>query len=247
MKLEIRDRRESPPRRSIRRRAGLGLVEVMICVTIGSMLLTSVAVAFKGSFNSYKDSQERGQMLNSARSFMSRITGDIRMCDSAAPYDPVTATTTTENGQFNSGTMPGSTQSGLASAGGSGVVGIQMVKTHADSWDPLASPTNPVIITYWLDAANTQILMTRKYGSVAPTPVQVCKFAQTLQIYMMPAMRPAQFRDRMGGRIALRRAVVDMSLANKNASGTRILSDGGQDLTLTFSDAAVPRKTYPGL
>jgi hypothetical protein len=247
MKLENTVQQKSSPPRTIRRRAGLGLVEVMLCMTIGSMLLTAVAVAFKGSFNSYKDSQQRGQMLNGARGFMSRITGDIRMCDSAVPYDPTSATSTSENSQFNAGTMPGSPTSGFSSAGGSGVCGIQMVKTHADSWDPLASPTNPVIITYWLDAANTQVLMTRKYGSVAPTPSQVCNFAQTLQIYMMPIYVQPNSATGWAGGYVMRRAVVDMTLANKNANGARILSDGGQDLLLSFSDAAVPRKTYPGL
>ena len=221
-----------------RRRRGLSLVEVMLCAGIGAMLLTSVAVAFRSSFNSYKDSQQRGQMLNAARGFMYRITSDIRMCDSAAPYDPNATTLSTENAEFSSGQVPGSTKAGLPSANGSGTIGIQMVKTHSDSWDPLASATNPVVITYWMDTTKMQVMCTRKYGSVAPTPAPVCSFVQTFQIYMMPVFTTSGY--------VFRRAVVDMSLANKDANGNRILTDGGQDLTLTFSDAAVPRKTYPG-
>src|ERR1700743_1887224 len=105
----------------VRRRRGLSLVEVLICVAIGSMLLLSVGVAFRGSFNSYKDAQQRGHMLNDARGFMSRVTADIRMCDSAAPYDTTSATWTNEKSQFASGQVPGNTASGL---GGSGVLGI---------------------------------------------------------------------------------------------------------------------------
>jgi prepilin-type N-terminal cleavage/methylation domain-containing protein len=221
-----------------RRRRGLSLVEVMLCTAIGAMLLTSVAVAFKSSFNSYKDSQQRGQMLNAARGFMYRITSDIRMCDSAAPYDASTTTSATENSQFSSGEIPGNTAAGLPSAGGSGVIGIQLVKSHSDSWDPLASATNPVLITYWFDPTKMQVMCTRKYGTTAPTPTAVCSFVQTFQIYMSPVFTPNGY--------IFRRAVVNMTFANKDANGNRILTDGGQDLTLTFSDAAVPRKTYPG-
>jgi Tfp pilus assembly protein PilW len=224
---------------SLRRsRRGLSMVEVLMCVTIGAMLLTSVAVAFRSSFNSYKDSQQRGQMLNAARGVMYRITSDIRMCDSAAPYDPNATVLATENTQFSSGKVPGSPTPGLSGAGGSGVLGIQLVKTHSDSWDPLASATNPVIISYWLNTATMQIMCTRQYGSVAPTPTPVCSFVQTFQIYMLPVFSNSGY--------VFRRAVVDMSLANKDANGNRILVDGGQDLTLTFSDAAVPRKLWPG-
>jgi prepilin-type N-terminal cleavage/methylation domain-containing protein len=225
------------------RHRGLSLVEVMLCTAIGAMLMTSVAVAFKSSFNSYKDSQQRGQMLNAARGFMYRITSDIRMCDSAAPYDPTVATANTETTQFNTGKVPGSVTAGLPSAGGTGVIGIQLTKSHADTWDPLASPTNPVLITYWLNTATMQVMCTRKYGSVTPTATPVCSFVQTFQIYMMPVLSGTASQ----GQYVLRRAVIDMSLANKDANGNRILTDGGQDLTLTFSDAAVPRKTFPGL
>src|SRR5271168_3634082 len=108
-----------PIQRAHRRvRRGLSMVEVLICVSIGAMLLTSVALAFRSSFNSYKDSQQRGQMLNCAREFMSHITSDVRMCDSAAPYDPTATVNTTVVNQFNGGQMPGSPTAGFASAGG---------------------------------------------------------------------------------------------------------------------------------
>jgi hypothetical protein len=242
----------SPPITTHRRRAprGLGLVEVLMCVSIGAMLLTAVAVAFKSSFNSYKDSQQRGQMLNSARGFMSRITADIRMCDSAAPYDPTPATNTTETSQFLSGQVPGTPTPGLLSAGGTGIIGIQLVKSHPDSWDPLASSTNKVLVTYWYDSTKEQIFMTRKMGSgAAPTPSVVCNFVQTCQFFMLPFNSPAEplaTPSPWAGGYVLQRAVVDMTLANKDANGNRILTDAGQDLTLTFSDAACPRRQYPG-
>ncbi len=231
----------------LRRIGGLSLIEVMACVVIGSMLLTSVAVAFRGSFNSYKDGQQRGQMLNSVRGFMARITSDIRMSDSAAPYDITPLISTSENAQFNGQIVPGNPTAGLSGAGGSGVAGIQLLKTHSDSWDPLASVANPVLITYWYDAPNKQILMTRKYGAITPAPQTVCSFVQSLQIYMLPIFIPANPQTQTAAAVILRRAVVSISTANINASGSRILSDGGQDLMLNLTDAAVPRKSFPGL
>ncbi len=230
-----------------RNRRALSLVEVLICVSIASMLLTSVAVAFRASFNSYKDSQQRGQMLNSARGFMVRITSDIRMSDSAAPYDLSSTISASENAQFNSQVVPGTPTAGLSSAGGTGVLGIQLLKTHADTWDPLASVANPVLITYWFDSANSQIMMTRKYGAIAPTPVVVCRFVQTFQVYMLPVFIPANPLTKTPSAVILRRASVSITTANKDANGARIISDGGQDLTLALTDAAVPRKTFPGL
>jgi Tfp pilus assembly protein PilW len=238
-----------------RLRRGLGLVEVLLCVAIGAMLLTAVAVAFRASFNSYKDSQQRGQMLNSARSLMSRITADIRMSDAVhdathslpAPYDITTSVWTSESNQWLAGNVPGNPTAGLPTAGGSGIQGIQLIKTHADSWDPLASTASPVVITYWFDNTSKQVFMTRQLGAGVPsTPLVVCSFVQTFQIYMEPVYESPNTTVSFNGGFVLQRAVINMTLANKDVNGARILSDGGQDLTLTFSDAATPRRLYPG-
>ena len=69
--------------RSRRARRGLSLVEVLLCASIGAMILTAVAIAFRASFNSYKDNQQRGQMLNSVRGCVYSMTEDIRMSDVA--------------------------------------------------------------------------------------------------------------------------------------------------------------------
>ncbi|HUO10618.1 MAG TPA: prepilin-type N-terminal cleavage/methylation domain-containing protein [Phycisphaerae bacterium] len=234
------------PRAMPRPRRGLGLVEVLLCVAIGSMLLTAVAVAFRASFNSYKDSQQRGQMLNSARGCMSRITGDIRMSDAADVYDTTTATYNNEHSEFNALQVPGNTAAGLPSTGGSGVLGITLWKTHADSWDPLASSTNPVRIDYWFDPIQKQVFMKRTFTSSGAVtgPLVICNFVQTFQIYMLPILAPAnpQANPPFSGGIVLKRAVINMTLANKDSNGARILADGGQDLTLTFSDSASPRR-----
>ena len=64
--------------------------------------------------------------------------------------------------------MPGSPHSGMSSAGGSGVAGIQMLKTHSDKIDPTASAATPVTITYWYDPTQEEIFMTRANSGAVP-------------------------------------------------------------------------------
>lgn len=227
-----------------RRARGLSIIELVIFMTISSVLLLAIGTAFVASFNSYKESSERGQLLNSVRSFMYKITTDIRACDAAGPYDPVASTATMESTQFVSLLVPGAPTSGLVAAGGTGVLGIQLVKSHPDSIDPAASAANPVTITYWLDSANERILMTRQTGAISPTPTVVCNYVQSLQIYLQPVYVPANPRTGATAGIALSRAAIWVTLANRDANGKRLIADASQFLTLTLTDSAVPRKNF---
>jgi hypothetical protein len=210
------------------------------------MLLTAVAVAFQGSFNSYKDAQERGHLLNAGRDLMYRIINDIRMADSAGPYDPTSTTFSTLKGQFASQIVPGSPTAGPSSAGGSGCLGIQLAKTHADTLDPTASPTNPVLITYWFDAPTNTVYMSRKTGSAAAVIYPMSPYVQSFTLYLQPVLVSANPNTGTAASIQMLRAVVNTTLANKNAAGTRILTDGSQNLTLTLTDSAMPRRTFGG-
>ena len=225
---------------------GLGLIEVLLCVTISSMLLTAVGAACRSSFNSYKDAQQRGWMLHAARGGLDQITADIRSADSAAPYDPAASIATAENVQFSAGAVPGNPTPGLPSAGGSGVQGVQLLKTHADSRDPGASADNPLIIRYWLDAGARTIYMTREMGAATPTPYPVATSVQSLQIYMQPLLVSPKPQTGTSALAVCGQVVVSVSLANVDSSGERISSDGRQNLTPTFCDTAVPRKMLPG-
>lgn len=226
------------------KRRGLSLVEVLICASLGSMLLTAVGMAFRASFNSYKDAQQRGQMVNSVRGLVARMAADVRMCDSALPYDNNLVICNAETSQFKSGTVPGNPVSGYSATGGSGSIGIQLLKTHADSWDPTASSANPILITYWYDNTTQQIWMTRQPISGATVQAQsVCKFVQSLQIYLLPYPNPVNDPTTP---FILKRASITVTLANKDASGNRLIVDAGQDQTLTLTDSAAPRKTFPG-
>ena len=234
------------PSATCRTRRGLGLFELLACLSISSMLLTAVAVAYKTSFNSYRDSQQRGQMLNSGRGVLSMMVGDIRRADAAGPYDPSSTVTTNENTQFNNQIVPGTPNSGMPSSGGSGVIGIQLAKTHPDSIDLTASVAHPVLITYWFSSATQQVLMTRQTSATPVTPQVVGNFVQNMQIYMQPVYVPANPSAGTTAGVVLQRAVITLTLANKDANGKQIIV-GGQDLTLTLSDAAMPRKNFSGL
>ncbi len=237
------------PRAANRKPRGLSLVEVLLCASIGAMILTAVAIAFRASFNSYRDNQQRGQMLNSVRGCLYSITEDIRNSDVAWPYDLTTAVSNTENTEFSTQyVVPGNPTSGMSSAGGTGVAGIQMEKTHPDTHDPTASASTPVIITYWYDPTQQEIFMTRKLGSAATgSAVLMCQFVQDLQIYMLPQYIPPQPQANLSAGATLRRATVTVTLANKSANGGRILAEADQDLTMVITDAAVPRRNFPGL
>ena len=232
------------PRARIR---GLSLVEVLLCLAISSMLLTAVGVAFLASFNSYQDAQQRGQMLNAARSGLYQMTADIRAADAVAPYDTTGSVSLNENTLFNSQVVPGNPTPGLPSAGGSGVCGFQILKTHADSRDPSASPANPVTITYWYDPTKQTIFMTRQSGATIPAPYPVCTFVQSMQVYLQPLLLPPNPQTKTSAIIVCRRAVITITLANKDSSGNRILAEANQELTLSFTDSAVPRKGFPGI
>ena len=235
-----------PPRSRPHRARALALIEVLACLTISSMLLTAVAVAFRGSFNSYKDAQQRGQLLDAGRDLMYRLITDIRMADSAGPYDPNATTFNNEKTQFASQIVPGSPLSGPATGGGSGTVGIQLAKTHADSVDPTASPSNPVLITWWFNAPSRTVYMSRKTGSGAAVTTTMSNFVQSFTLYLQPVLVPANSTTNTPATVAMLTAVVSTTLANKTAAGSRILADGGQDLTLTFTDSAMPRRTFGG-
>jgi Tfp pilus assembly protein PilW len=233
-------------KRFLAARRGLGMVELLVCLGISSMLLTAVGFAYLGSFNSYRDSQERGQMLNLGRGFMNQIISDIRMCDGGGPYDPDSTVNSVETLQFADLSIPGNPTAGPPSAGGSGAIGITLIKTHPDGFDSTASIGSPVTITYQFDNANKQIIRTRTQG--ASTNVTIaCTCVQNFKVYLQPVLIPANAQTSAPAHVALLRAVVNTSMQNKDANGKQLINGGGQLLTLVLSDAAMPRCTFGGI
>jgi Tfp pilus assembly protein PilW len=240
IKIGTTSRKRWPARR------GLGVVELLVCLGISSMLLTAVGFAYLGSFNSFRDSQERGQMLNLGRGFMSQIIADIRMCDGGVPYDPSSSVNSVETLQFADLTIPGNPTSGPPVSGGSGAIGITLVKTHPDGFDSTASIASPVSITYQFDSTNKQIIRTRTQGA-STTVTIACTCVQNFKVYLQPVLIPANAQTGSPAHVALLRAVVSTTMQNKDGNGNQIIAKGGQLLTLVLSDSAMPRCTFGGI
>jgi prepilin-type N-terminal cleavage/methylation domain-containing protein len=71
--------------RSLHRRRGVGLVEMLVALAISAALLTSVAVALDASFKAYAANQQHAQLMQRARLAMNRIITCIRSTDTHAP------------------------------------------------------------------------------------------------------------------------------------------------------------------
>lgn len=70
-----------------RRRAGMGLFELMAALAISATLLTTLAIAVDSSIKAYKINQEQASLLQHARVALHRITHTVRNCTSHAPID----------------------------------------------------------------------------------------------------------------------------------------------------------------
>lgn len=224
-------------------RRGITLIELMVSLVIGATLMGACGNAFLGGLSGYSDNMVRGQMLNMGRNGLDNIAKDIRMSDVHEPYDPATAVRTNETTQFYSGVVPGSGTPGLASAGGSGVIGIRMLKKHADYQDPTASTANPVTIIYWLDSANRQILCTRQAGAGPVVQTTVCTGVQNFRVFMQPIYIPYDPVTGLAGAWGLQRAVMQTSLANQGPTGQPVFT-GDREIAMNLTNAAAPRRSF---
>jgi Tfp pilus assembly protein PilW len=81
------------PARPVRRktRAGLGLPELLLALSISAALLTATAVAVDASFKAYGVNQSQAQLAQRARVAMHRIVSYIRTTDAHRPDndDPI--------------------------------------------------------------------------------------------------------------------------------------------------------------
>jgi prepilin-type N-terminal cleavage/methylation domain-containing protein len=74
-------------KRSLRKRRGVGLIELLLALAISAMLLTATAVAVDASFKAYANNQEQSSLLQQARMALNRMVTSIRTSDSHAPAD----------------------------------------------------------------------------------------------------------------------------------------------------------------
>ena len=222
-------------------RLGMTLVETLLALTIGALLLCACASAFRAGLNGYSENVARGQMLNMGRDFLADVAQDVRMSDAHSPYDTHSSIQASENSEFCSGTIPGYPTPG---PGGSGTIGIVMIKTHPDSRDPSAASNNPVTLTYWFDATQHQILCRRQYGSASPLPPTViCKGVQDANMHMQSVYVPYDPQTCAAAGWALRRVTFKLSLINQDSNGQPVFP-GNPKATMDLTNAAAPRRTF---
>ena len=73
-----------------RKRCGFGLtvVELLLTLSIATILLTGVATAIHASFKNYQENEDMFKAINSARQALLRITSELRTADAADPASP---------------------------------------------------------------------------------------------------------------------------------------------------------------
>jgi hypothetical protein len=81
------------------RRAGIGLVETLIALSIAAALLTATAAAIDASFKAYEVNQEQSLLMQRARLAIHRILTQIRVTAEHGPHD------SSLNGNFAAGTV----------------------------------------------------------------------------------------------------------------------------------------------
>ena len=84
----------APGMRSIRRAAGLSIVELLVSLVISALLLTAVTVALNASFHAYATAAESASTQSACRLVMQRTMALIREGTLHDAYDPADATVT---------------------------------------------------------------------------------------------------------------------------------------------------------
>lgn len=67
---------------------GFTIVELLVALTIASMLLAAVATAFNASIINYRENEDIFKAINSARGALLRITSQLRTADAVDPNSP---------------------------------------------------------------------------------------------------------------------------------------------------------------
>lgn len=219
----------------MQKRRGLALPEVLICLTICSLLLTATAVAFNASVHSYRDNQERNQLLSNGKLALRQMVRDIRIADSHAPInDTIQANATT---LFAAGTATENS-------------GIQLVfSTPSGDFPSVSSSNNAtwVYLKYAFNSTNKTIELTKQVGNQTPVTTTVARYVQDFRVRMEPARSTANVYSGNATYDILLRGVVSITLQNVDANGKMINNQGNQDVTIRLTDAAMPRKAFSGL
>jgi Tfp pilus assembly protein PilW len=207
------------PRR--RRSRGLSLFELLLCVSIGAMMLLATGIAFRASVMAYRDNTDRNMLISQGRTAMRQIISEIRQGDGHAPY------TSSVSAQFSAGQTVDD-------------LGITITKTQPDVDDPSIVPGTQstwVVISWSYDAAKQQILRKRALWGQTGVSSVIAQYVQSFNVHMEPLS---------AGSNVLQRAVVTIALRDVDASGKIALNQGSGLVTERLIDSAVPRKFFTG-
>jgi Tfp pilus assembly protein PilW len=216
-------------------RRGLALPEVLVCMTIATMLLTATAVAFNASVHSYRDNQERNQLLSNGRIALRQIVGDIRVADAHAPVND--SGTPNATALFAAGTATETT-------------GLQMIYNTPSADYPGISTSNTatwVYVKYRLNTTNKTLEVTRQVGTGTAVTTVAARYVQDFKVRMEPTRSAANIYAGNPTYDILLRAVVSFTLQNVDGNGKMLNNQGNQDVTVRLTDAAMPRKAFAGL
>ncbi len=72
-----------------RSKKGFTIAEILLALTIASILLVAVAVAFNASATNFRENEDIFHVVNKARQALVRITSQIRTADAVDPNAPV--------------------------------------------------------------------------------------------------------------------------------------------------------------
>lgn len=87
------------PRRALRRRCGLSLIEVLISLAISATLLTAVSAAFVASSQAIEMNDQFFRASQAARVTVNRIASELRKCRSGTLYGEDTLELLTDTGE----------------------------------------------------------------------------------------------------------------------------------------------------
>ena len=96
-------------RRKKAQECGFTIVELLLALTIASILLAAVATAFNASIINYQENENLFKVINNARQSLFRITSQLRTADAVEPNSPVNECTLITAGgdaityQYNNG------------------------------------------------------------------------------------------------------------------------------------------------
>jgi len=158
-------------------RRGLALIEILICASIASMMLTATAIAFRASMGAYRDNSDRDMLMSHGRLAMRQLVNEIRQADSHRPVNDVDV----PNAQnvFKAGLTTEMAASRLP----------KLARCRRTQYCP-GDDSTKVVLTWQYDPIKRCITRTRTVGGANATTTTVALYVQDFKVRMNPHAPP---------------------------------------------------------